>query len=97
MLFNEVLRTLPELEDYSVEIILDSWERTLVENVEWRQWSLRLLQAFLNWKNATTQLFPIEDFCEYYKEWLLDKDTTHNTINALNKYNEEWGIIKKIK
>lgn len=96
MKFIEFLDTLPELKDFSVEIDLDSGEKMLVENIEWKKWSLRLLQRFLDWKSVSTSKFPLEKFYEYYEEWKEDTLWKHKTINMLYKYNEEWGIIRKV-
>lgn len=96
MKFLEFLDTIPELQDFSVEIDLDSGEKMLVENIEWKKWSLRLLQWFLNWKSVSTNKFPLEKFFENYEEWKQDAFWKHKTINMLYKYNEEGGIIRKI-
>lgn len=44
MKFTDYLNTLPELEDYAVEIVLDSGESMTIENIEGKKGSLRLLQ-----------------------------------------------------
>ena len=97
MKFTDYLNTLPELEDYAVEIVLDSGESMTIENIEGKKGSLRLLQWFLNGASQKVDPFPLENFCEFYDEWKSDPEWHHTTINMLNKYNEEGGVIRKIK
>ena len=86
MKFIEKLQTLQNLQDFSVEIQLSSWESLVIENIKWKQASLQLLQNHLDWQDSTSEKFDIEDFCEYYHEWLENPDGHHSTIAFLNKY-----------
>lgn len=96
MKFKELLNTLKPLQDFVVEILLNSWESLVVENIEWKKASLQLLQNHLNWKNSTKEKFPLENFCEYYEEYRQDPTGHHTTIAFLDRYNKEgWKILKK--
>lgn len=94
MQFKELLETLDPIEDYSVEILLDRWESYLIENKPGKQWSLRIIQNLLWDKNETRENIDLKVFCEHYNEWLTDKPK-HLTIWFLDRYNLEWGTIKR--
>ncbi len=94
MQFKELLETLDPIKNYSVEIVLNSWEIYIVENKPWKQWSLRILQNHL-WDNIKSkEKIDLKIFCEYYDEWLSNK-SIHTTIWFLDKYNREWWIIRR--
>lgn len=96
MQFKEYLETLAPLQDFSVEIILNSWEKYIIENKPWKQWSLRVLQNHLWLNSKTSEKIDLEkNFLEFYIEWQSDK-TTHQTIWFLDRYNNEWWIIMKV-
>lgn len=95
MKFKDLISTLPESQDFPVEIKLNSWESITIENIEWKQASLRLLQSHLWWKEETNEEFPLETFCEYYEEWKGNPEGHHTTIAFLDKYNKQGGKITK--
>lgn len=95
MKFAEYIKSIPDLQDFNVEIKLKSWESLLIENIEWKKSSLRLLQKHLWWKDKTTENFPLESFCEYYEEWKYNPTWHHTTINFLDKYNKQGWTISK--
>ena len=94
MKFNEFLNTLPELKDIAVKISINSGETMVIKNIEWKTWSLRLLQWFLWDEQESSEKSPLENFCEFYNEWKQNPLWYHTTINFLNKYNLEWGKIE---
>lgn len=96
MKFTDFLNTLPELEDYAVEIVLDSGNNMIIENIEGKKGSLRLLQWFLGDESQKVESFPLENFCEFYDEWKSDPEWHHTTINMLDRYNKEWWVIQRI-
>ena len=96
MKFTDHIAGLSPVEDYEIEIVLTSGEKIRVPNIEWKQASLRLLQNHLAWKSESLEPFEIQNFCEYYDEWKQDPNGHHTTIAFLDRYNREWGIIKKI-
>lgn len=93
MKFADYIATLPEIEDYEVEITLSSGESITIPNIQWKQASLRLLQAHLMGED---DYFDLENFCEYYQEWKQDPNGHHTTITFLDRYNKEGWTIKKI-
>jgi len=95
MNFKDFLATQKPLKDFSVEIILNSWEKMLVENKEGKKWSLQILQNFLGCRKEKNSPFPLENFCEHYEEWEKNKET-HSTISFLERYNKEGGKVRKI-
>lgn len=95
MQFKEHIETLKPLENYNIEIILNSWESYIIENKPWKQWSIRIIQNHLWIDNETTKKIDLTQFCEFYEEWNKNKDT-HPTIWILSKYNNEWWKIRKI-
>ncbi len=96
MKFVEYLETLPKLQEYKVEIILSTWETMHIQNRDWKRWSLQLLQNHLAGQIESTQKFPLEQFCENYEAWKQEPQGHHTTIAFLDRYNREWGRIKKI-
>ncbi|MDQ7009438.1 MAG: hypothetical protein Q9M94_04080 [Candidatus Gracilibacteria bacterium] len=96
MQFKEVIEKLKPLQDFSVEIKLNSGESLTIENIEGKKASLQLLQNHLNGKNSTTERFELESFCEYYEEYKQNPEGHHTTIAFLDRYNEEGGEIFKI-
>ena len=95
MNFKEKIASLNDLQDFSVEIKLNSWESLTIENIEWKKASLQLLQNHLNWKDSTQEKFDLESFCEYYEEYKQNPEWYHTTIAFLDRYNKEWWIISK--
>ena len=93
MKFKELVDTLNEIEDFSVEIKLNSWTSMVVNYEDWDKGSLLLLQHHLWEKDETTALFPLEYFCEFFEEWEKEPDGDHLTISFLNRYNREWWVI----
>lgn len=96
MLFKDYIKTLNPIEDYSIEIKLDSWEKMIVENIEWKQWSLMLIQNHLWNKEETKTKFNLKKFCEYYEEWRNNPNWHHITINFLYRYNNNWWVIRRV-
>ena len=97
MKFADHISTLSELEDYEVEITLSSGESMVIPNISGKQASLRLLQNHLWSEEQTSEPFDITSFCEYHQEWLEEPDGHHTTIAFLDRYNTDWGTIKRIK
>lgn len=95
MKFNEFLATQKPLKDFSVEIELNSWEKMLVENKEWKRGSLQLLQNFLGCRKEKSSPFSLKNFCEHYEEWEKNK-IWHETIAFLEKYNKKGWKVRKI-
>lgn len=95
MEFNELLDTLDPVKDYSIEIVLNSWEKYNVENKPWKQGSLRILQNHLWDDIESSEKIDLKVYCEYYDEWLND-NKTHPTIWFLDKYNREGWVIKRV-
>lgn len=96
MLFKDYIQKFQPIKKYSVEILLDTGEKMIVENIKWKEWSLRLLQTHLWNKTETKTKFNLKRFCEYYDEWRNNPNGHHITINFLYRYNTKWWIIKKI-
>ncbi len=94
--FKEKIATLKSLQDFAVEIRLNSWDSIVIENIEWKKASLQLLQNHLAWKREIKEKFNLKNFCEYYDEWKQNPEGHHTTINFLDKYNKEGGIIRKV-
>ena len=95
MKFTEVIEKLKPLQDYSIEIKLNSWESLVIENIDWKKASLQLLQNHLNWKDSTQEKFDLESFCEYYEEYKQNPEGHHTTIAFLDRYNKEgWEILR---
>jgi hypothetical protein len=85
------------LENYEIEVILNSGKKYLIENKPWKQGSLRVVQNHLHWKNETKEKIDLAtNFYEFYLEWLTNKETSHPTIWFLDEYNKKWGIIKRV-
>jgi phage terminase small subunit len=93
MNFKEKIASLNPLQDFSVEIKLNSWESLVIENIEWKKASLQLLQNHLKWKDSTNDKFNLESFCEYYEEYKQNPEGHHTTIAFLDRYNLESGEI----
>jgi hypothetical protein len=95
MNFKEKIASLNPLQDFPVEIKLNSWESLIIENIDWKKASLQLLQNHLNWKDSTQEKFNLEDFCEYYEEYKQNPEGHHTTIALLDRYNIEWWSLSK--
>ncbi len=95
MTFKEKIASLNPLQNFAVEIKLNSWENLIIENIEWKKASLQLLQNHLNWKRSTQENFDLESFCEYYEEYKQNPEWHHTTIAFLDRFNREGGEIFK--
>jgi hypothetical protein len=86
---------LPPLQDWNVEIALPNGDIYLVKNEPWKQGSLRILQNHLWDETEIDTSLQLSQFKEHFTERKKNPDT-HPTISLLERYNKEWGMMRRM-